>query len=390
MVLEHLKELSQRLCQAARTGALNQSLLFVGCEGIGKFSLVMDIAMTLLCDEDMSACGECAYCREVAHLAHPDFLLAFPFPNLRPESKKLTVFQFSDPVSSAARFSEDTSEAVEQFRQMKLANPFAIPNFEKKENIPVEVVKDLIHSLAKKPLRKDRRVVAILDIDKMAYGAADLFLKTVEEPPQNTHLLLTTSRPNLLYPTLLSRTQRIKVPPVPEEKVREMVEKELGLEKNQALYLARLSGGSPGIAVRLKEREIFSRRERIASLFKRLLTGERLNPLVNDVHVLYSSPKFKYDDIATDFDIIETLIHDLYLASQNRLDNHLINVDIKQELLAIPAPPREVLDIWSNCCAETRRACTVNNVSSEAGMIFFYISCAEALKSQARPKFTLP
>jgi DNA polymerase III delta prime subunit len=386
----HLKDLSQRLCDSARNGTLSQSVLFVGREGIGEFSLIYDLAMTLLCENDMSACGKCAGCREVAKLYHPDFLLVLPFPNLKPESKKLTVFSFSDPVSSSARFSEETRDAIEEFKKGLLEDSFMLADFEKKEIIPVEVVKDLIYALAKKPLKNGRRVVGVLNVDKMAFGAADLFLKTVEEPPHNTHILLTTSRPDLLYPTLLSRTQRIKIPPVPEEETQSILKNRLELKPKEALFLARISGGSPGMAVHLHEHEIISRREMMLGYFSKLLARERMGVLINDIQQIFGGFKYRFDDIKIDFDIIEAIIHDLYLLNQNRLDNHFINIDIKEKLKDLKAPEKEVLDIWNSCCAGTRQAATVNNVSADAAMMFFFISCAEALKNLTRPKYTLP
>lgn len=387
---EHLRDLSRGLCESARKGNLNQSILFVGKEGAGKFALIMDLARTLLCEDDRSACGECQPCQQVSRLFHPDFLLLFPFPNLKPESKKHTVFHFSDPVLSGSRFSEETRDAIEEFRHKKLSDPFYLPNYEKREIIPVDVVKDLIGSLAKKPLMGGRRVVGILNVDKMAFGAADLFLKTVEEPPQNTHLLLTTSRPDLLYPTLLSRTQRIKVPLMPEEAVFSLLKERLGLDDAVTTYLARLGGGSPGLAICLYENELLERREKVLGIFMKLLARNPIGQIIADIEALYGGFKSKYDDIKLDFQIIETIIHDLFFVGENGLDNHLINFDIKDKFQKIEPPAREILDIWNDCCAETRRACGVNNVAPDAGMMFFYISCAEAMAGAGRPKYTLP
>ena len=389
MTPRHLKPLSEGLCESARKGSLSQSLLFIGKEGIGKFALVMDLASTLLCENDMSGCGKCSSCRQVARLYHPDFLLLFPFPHLKPESKKHAVFHFSDPMSSA-RFSEETRDIIEEFRQKKLEDPHFLPNYEKRENIPVEIVKDLIGSLAKKPLEGGRRVVAILNIEKMAFGASDLFLKTVEEPPQNTHLLLSTSRPDLLYPTLLSRTQQIKAPLVPEDEMLAIIAERLKLDHPTTQYLARLGGGSPGLAICFYENGLLERRQKVLVTFMKLLAGNPIGDIIADIEQQYGGFRTKYDDMKFDFQIIETLIHDLYFVGENDLDNHLINIDIKKEFQRISPPEREVLDIWNNCCAETRRACGVNNVAPDAGMMFFYISCAEALTSRVKPRYTLP
>ncbi len=395
MLFDHLNKLSANLISSAQKGSLSQSILLIGPEGIGKFALIMELTKALLCENDHSACGNCQSCKDVIRFYHPDFLFAFPFPNIRPESKKVTIFSFSDPVSSNARYSEDTRDEVELFKKSKLENPYAILDFEKKENIPVEVIKDLIHALTRRPFRGGRRVVAILDIDKMAFGAADLFLKTVEEPPENTHLLLTTSRPDLLFPTLLSRTHRITVPPVPQDiLVKSLIEK-LGVQDDYASYLARASGGSLGMSVRLHESDIKDRRDKIVGFFARLLSGAPMNALIYDINNAYTGNlkagiKIGFDEIKMDFEIIESIIHDIYLIGENGLENHLINTDIAGNLKRLNRPEREVLDIWSSCNAETSRACLVNNVAANSAMVFLYLSFAQAMRDLTMPKYKLP
>lgn len=387
---DHLKKLSKALSDSARNGSLSQSMLLVGRPGIGKFFLVMEIARALLCEKNMSGCGKCSSCREVNKLYHPDFPLLFPFPNLRPESKKMTVFPFSDPVSSGARFSEDTHEEIERYKETKLSDPYAIVDFDKKENIPVELVKDLMRSLSRKPLRGQRRVAAVLDIDKMAFGAADLFLKTVEEPPANTHVILTTSRPDLLLPTLLSRAHLIKIPPPPPGKLEKHLSEKLEINKHEASYLARISGGSPGMAIHLYESDITQRRDLVMIFFEKLLNRTDTNLLVDEVNQRYGLGRVSYDEVKLDFNIMESIIHDLYLMAENRLDNHIINVDIKKKFWDLQCPDLEVLNTWKTCCTEIRQACLVNNVAAGTGMIFFYISCAKAMSNPEGLRFKLP
>ncbi len=386
----HLNKTTKRLTDAAREGNLSQSVLLVGRRGMGKFKIAMDIAGALLCENDKSGCGKCRSCGDVSRLIHPDFLLLFPFPNLRPESKKVTVFPFSDPVSSSARFSEDTRDEVERFREIKLNDPYAVVEFGKKENIPAETVRDLIRSLARTPLRGGRRVVVVLDIDKMAFGAADLFLKTVEEPPVNTHLILTTSRPDLLLPTLLSRTHVVKVPPADEDELKSHIAGRLKTGGDESSFLAGVSGGSPGEAVYLYESEIFERRKRIVENFVMLCGGKEINRLIDNVNGDYSMKRPTPEEIRLDFVIMESIIHDLYLLGQNGLDKYLLNVDIKKELKKLGRPAAETLDLWGECCAEVKKACLVNNVGAGTAMPFFYISCARAIVNPAGLNFTLP
>lgn len=385
---KHLKEISSRLKSLAESGDLNQSVLLTGPDGIGKFKLTMDITSALLC-EKKTGCGKCAACRKVSALQHPDFLFTFPFPKIG-ESRKNTVFPFSDPATSNARYSDDTKDEIDNYLSIRREDPFAIIDFEKKENIPVEVIKDLILSLSKKPLMGGRRVAAILNVDKMAFGAADLFLKIVEEPPDNTHIILSTANPDLLMPTLLSRTSVIKIPPAKTEDLEKYLNKKLEIPGGYASYLARMSQGSPGRAVYLSQNDLLDRRNIIIPYFEKLMKAENLSSLIEEVNREYSQAGIRFNEIRLDFEIMESIVHDLFLLGKNRLDNHLINVDIKEKLANMKIPSIESLDVWKKYCGETKRACLVNNVSLNSAMVFFYISCAEAVENPVITRMKLP
>jgi hypothetical protein len=385
---KHLKEISSRLISLAERGELSQSILLTGQDGIGKFKLVMLLTSALLC-EKRSACGKCVSCKEVNNLQHPDFLLTFPFPKIG-ESRKNAVFSFSDPVSSDARYSDETKDEIDNYLSVRREDPFAIIDFDKKENIPVEVIKDLIFSLSKKPLMGGRRVAAILNVDKMAFGAADLFLKIVEEPPENTHIILSTANPDLLMPTLLSRAGVIKVPPALTDDLEKYLVKAMDAPRGEAAYLARMSQGSPGKAAYLSRSDITARRKIIFPYFEKLAGSDNLSMLIDEVNREYTESRLRFNEIRLDFEIMESLIHDLFILNKNRLDNHLINVDITGKLTTLKIPSIESLDVWKKYCGETKRACLVNNVSLNSAMVFFYISCAEALENPVMTRMKLP
>jgi DNA polymerase-3 subunit delta' len=388
VMYNHLKKISRNLKALVKDGNLRQSILLIGKDGVGKYKLALDLAAALLC-ETRSACGKCSGCRKVYNHQHPDFLLVFPFPRIRPESRKHTVFSFSDPVSSNARFSDDTKDEIDNYISTKLDDPFAIIEFDKKENIPVEVIKDLILALSKRPLQGGRRVVVIIDVDKMAYGAADLFLKMVEEPPDDTHIILTTANPDRLMPTLLSRTDIVKIAPAENTDIGDYLVKSMGLPENQVPYIARMSGGSPGRAIYLAQCDLADRRNKIFSFFEKTLQRDRLTELIGDLNYTYSG-SYSFGEIRTDFEIMESIIHDLYLLNENQLDNHLVNVDIVEKLRGLNTPEIESLEVWKECCSEIRKACLINNVSVNSAMIFFYISCAKAIENPARVRLKLP
>ncbi len=386
---KHLEIYSRRFKDLTTSEELSQSVLLIGPDGIGKFKLVMEIAGSLLCEKG-TGCGICRSCKNVAILQHPDFLFVYPFPKIRPESKKHTLFSFSDPVSSSARYSEESKDEAENYIATRLEDPFAIVAFEKKENIPVEIIKDLLLALSKRPLLGGRRVVVIQNVDKMAFGAADLFLKIVEEPPANTHIILTTANPDQLQPTLLSRTSIMKIAPAPIDMLTEYLSDKLAIAKQEAEFLARMSKGSPGRAIYLHQGELAARRDKILIYFEKLTRRENLSLLAENISKDYVDSQFRFNDIRMDFEIMESIIHDLYMLEENRLENHLINVDIVSRLKELNRPAIESLDIWKGYCGEMKRACLVNNVSVSSAMLFFYISCEKAIDNPMAVNLKLP
>ncbi len=389
MIGKHLKSISDRLKTLAEKEELSQSILLTGPDGVGKFQLVMDIARFMLCKEK-TGCETCRSCKDVSKLQHPDFLFVFPFPKIRPESRKHTLFSFSDPVSSKAKYSEESKDEVENYISTRLDDQYAIVDFEKKENIPVEIIKDLLLALSKKPLLGGRRVVAIQNVDKMAFGAVDLFLKVVEEPPSDTHIVLTTSNPGQLPPTLLSRTNIITVPPAPTGTLSEYLCEKLEIDKNEAEFLARMSKGSRGKAFYFHQSDLTGRRNKILTFFDRLIRRDDLSLLIENISLEYVDSRFRVNDIRLDFEIMESIIHDLYMLSENQLENHLVNVDIAGELKALKCPAIETLDIWKGYCGETKKACLVNNVAVSSAMLFFYISCDKAIDNPVTINLRLP
>jgi DNA polymerase III delta prime subunit len=348
-----------------------QAILFIGRPGIGKFALANYLAARFLCQHDNAACGECTACRGVAKNNHPDFLLVFPFPNLASESKKHTLFHFCDPVASDARFSDSTLEEVNRFLAEKADDPYRVVGFKKKGNIPVVVIKDLIRAIGKRPMFGQRRAIVICDIEQMAYGAADLFLKTVEEPPEDSLIILTTSQPHTLLPTLLSRTKRITLSPVSDQIIRRYLESHE--VKNGLDFYVRYSGGSPGLALKACEDDLLAVRKEIWSIVSDYITGKGLPYIIELLRMRYQWAS-NFEVIRRDFDILEKILRDVYIAKLG-LDNNLINIDIKKEITgcAGTAPQVEVMRRWFTILGKASRVNRINNVAADMAFIGAFI-----------------
>jgi DNA polymerase-3 subunit delta' len=227
------------------------SLLFAGPEGVGKRTLALLFAQALNCTSSQkgtpfrtpnSGCGECADCRQIANLTHPDVRLVMP---LKPEPE-------SDDGGKAGRDSQRAADET-----LRMAPEFGLaksrPTVESKWQISISVILSLRREMAFAPIRGRRRVVIMLDADQMNPISANAFLKTLEEPQRDTTFILVTERSHKLPDTIRSRCQIVRFSFLPQDEiVRELVERH-GTSRDEALIAAEISGGSLRRALNYQE-----------------------------------------------------------------------------------------------------------------------------------------
>lgn len=241
--------LRARLAEAAARGALPSSLLLIGPRGVGKQQLALWLARALLCPNADAAgpCGDCKSCRMAAEIAHPDLHWFFPRPRLK------------DPDASHDEVREDLADAIAA--RLKAGGVYEAPGGD--EGIFISTVLAIVHTAALSPAMSRRKVFVIGDAERMvpqegSEQAANAFLKLLEEPLPDTTIILTSSEPGALLPTIRSRVVAIRVPPLSDAEVREFladprVGDRLDLPAGEELdELIRVAGGAPG---RLIDRE---------------------------------------------------------------------------------------------------------------------------------------
>ena len=123
---------------------------------------------------------------------------------------------------------------------------------EKRKDIPIDDIRELKRRLSFAPEGSKWRVVIINEAEKLSDSAADAFLKILEEPGEQTLIILVASSCELLLPTIISRTQSIRFSVVAEETLLKFIKSREESKKKQELILA-IAAGRPGIAVRLME-----------------------------------------------------------------------------------------------------------------------------------------
>ncbi|HEX8200225.1 MAG TPA: DNA polymerase III subunit delta', partial [Isosphaeraceae bacterium] len=186
------------LGRALAQGRFPHALLFVGPEGIGKRSVALVLAQALLCPRRPEAafdpCGTCPSCLQVRAGTHPDLLLA-----RRPEDK---------------------------------------------HELPIGVIRDLCLDLGLKPMLGTRKVAIVDDADDLNEEAANAFLKTLEEPPAGSVLILIGTAAELQLETIVSRCRVVPFRPLPEPELAAVLQEHgLASDPAEAARLARLGEG---------------------------------------------------------------------------------------------------------------------------------------------------
>ena len=200
-------EWAQQLLQRAmQQGAVRHAYLFLGPEHIGKTTLARAFAQALTCenptfDEGLGACGQCRSCRLAAEGVHPDHRFVAPAPG-----KQLLIDQIREVVREAAR----------------------------------------------SPIESRYKVFIISEFERANANAANALLKTLEEPSATTRIILVSHQPSGLLDTIISRCQLLRLRPLPEKQVVALLQQQAGVAApDDALRLARLSSGRPGVALAL-------------------------------------------------------------------------------------------------------------------------------------------
>lgn len=232
------------LARARAADSLPESMLVHGPPGVGKQRVSLWIGQLLLCSAPgpEGPCGECKSCRLAVSLEHPDLHWYFPLP--RPKGSKTP---------------EKLAAALEEARMVTLAErreePFqaSVPGTEP-VGLYLAIARSLRSRAQKRPSMGPRQVFVIARAESLVpqeanQEAGNALLKLLEEPPEGTTLILTTSAPGQVMATIRSRTQPLYVPPLSREEVRRFLSDVVGTPDDQAERAACLARGSVGRAL---------------------------------------------------------------------------------------------------------------------------------------------
>ncbi|MDR0330390.1 MAG: hypothetical protein LBH93_01600 [Chitinispirillales bacterium] len=241
---------------------LGHAYLFCGERGIGKFAAAVDLAMAVLCKgAEARPCGECPSCKKVKAYSHPDFHVIMPLV-LGAEHKK-------DGVLTDEGWALAASSA-----KARIEDPYRLQRYDGIPDIPVEWVREANHAVMRGATAGPSNALIIDGVESMRKESANAMLKTLEEPPPGTLMVLLTDKLHAVLPTIASRCQIIRFPLLPPDAIRAELRRRLdgGGNANAAVETAAASG-SLGIAIEELENPLDEYYELAASLWNDCLRG---------------------------------------------------------------------------------------------------------------------
>ena len=253
-------------------------MLFAGPEGVGKKETALVFAKALNCErKEDDSCEACSSCRAISQGNFPD------------------VMKIEPPVNVVK---------IEQIR----------------------LVKQLAYL---KPMKGRKRVFIVEEADKMNEESANSILKILEEPPSFSHLILITTNPYLILPTIKSRCQILSFSPISKEEI-EKILVEKGYEKEQAQLISLLVRGNLERALSLEWEDVQERRKEAWEQFISLLHKKDISRIVGS---LTSTKKhIQREELEELFEFFSSFCRDFILTKEKGDERFLLNPDLRHTI----------------------------------------------------------
>ena len=259
-VKHHLRELVQK-------NRLSHALLFLGKEGSGALPLAIAFAQYILCekvnpkakkdtvslfdDKEIEitptnredSCGACASCNKAEQLIHPD--LHFSYPALKKDSKHDRVLS-TDYITEWREFIQkspygnvsDWIHFLKENPKAKIESPI-----NKQGNITVHECDDISRKLSLKAFESDYKIL-IMWMPEFLGNSGNKLLKLIEEPPPDTLFIFVAEDENAILPTILSRTQLIKIPSLNNEDIESVLINDYNISTERAEQISAIAEGN--------------------------------------------------------------------------------------------------------------------------------------------------
>ena len=290
-----MKALLKRMLESGRVPG---ALLFAGEEGVGKKLFAVELAKALNCrsPKGVEACDECSSCLRIARFNYPQ---------------------------------TDKAEDWEQLIRTDHADVAMV--LAPKRVLKVDQMRAIEREANYRPFEGKARVFLIDDADKLNEASANALLKTLEEPPRGSHIILITARPAMLLPTVRSRCQVIRFSPLAVAEMEEYLSHEQRSQAADIRLRSRLAAGSIGRALQSDLEDYQTRRAVMLRVLEALTITSDRHQLLSMSEEL-NSAKYK-DEYESMLDIFEALIRDAWMLKLGT--TNFVNEDLRNQLAKI-------------------------------------------------------
>lgn len=265
------EEIKASLIKSINNNQVSHCYIFEGPKGMGKFNLALIFAQSLLClNFHQEPCNLCNSCIKANSFNHPD---------------------------------------------LHIVN-------EDEKSIKREDIDELINSIYKKPYESKRKIYIIKDAHLMTVQAANTFLKTLEEPPADTVMILLTINSNLLLPTIVSRCQEVKFRNISKETIKSYLKK-YNADMDIVELAVNYSNGNLNKAINIinGNDDILQKREEIIKIFDKIINSD--SEVIYELENYFDEQKEYIDTI---IEIIIMWIRDVMFVNNN-METLVINRD---------------------------------------------------------------
>lgn len=303
-MFDHLagnQRVKEILRQMLKVGRVPGALLFTGEEGVGKKLFALELAKALNCHspQGVDACDRCSSCVRISQSKFPEY------SDDKENREKLIRSDHTD---------------------VALARPF-------NRILRIGPMREIEREANFRPFEGKARIFIIEEADSLNESSSNALLKTLEEPPQTSHLILITSRPASLLPTIRSRCQVIRFSPLKPAEIEAHLLSGKQVSPKDARLLSRVARGSIGRALATDLETYRQQRESMLDVLGALaLTNDRSRLLRASEEMNDAKRKDEYE---LRLDLLATLIHDVWILSLGAPDEQVANEDLRPQLSKI-------------------------------------------------------
>lgn len=318
---ERNKQILQRLLAGGRISA---TLIFAGPDGVGKRRFALTMAKAANCQKAPAggfaadSCDRCPVCRRIDESAYGDVT------TIQPDGQFIKIAQ-------------------------------------------TRALADEAHY---HPREGRQRFFLIDDADRLREEAANSLLKTLEEPPPTSTMILITSRPNSLLQTIRSRAQRINFTPLSVAEMEKYLTANFPRPLPDTQLLARVTEGRIGQATAFDLSVYRQERRTLIELLELLASGQNRFRLLKAAEYIGKKERAEFEQ---ELSLLTTLLRDLMLLAAGGERHSIINIDVADRLepLAAKAGLPRVM-VWSRKFDEVRKRLRVNinrQIAMEAALL---------------------